>query len=260
MAVKSVEADHSIRDGSFRFGSLEILRLDLPEALNLVRSAVLDHRRTDIAICNAHTALTALETPEYETVLRSMTLLNDGIGIEIAARWLSGRGFPANLNGTDFVPQLLGKIGVPLRIYLLGAKEEQLRLAARHISETYPLHTVVGMRNGYFGADETDVVCKAISAVQPDLLLVAMGNPRQEQFIVANRDRLGVTVTIGVGALLDFMSGTILRAPDWMRALGLEWLFRLAQEPRRLFRRYVIGIPKFLWAVRRLKKTQQPAA
>ena len=260
MAVSSVGEDHPTTGNSFRFGGLDILRLDQAEAVDLVRSAVLSHRSTDIAICNAHTALTALETPEYEAVLRSMTLLNDGIGIEMAARWLSGRGFPANLNGTDFIPHLLDTIRVPLRIYLLGAKEEQLQMAARHIKNSYPSHTVVGTRNGYFEPEDIDGVCAAISAAQPDLLLVAMGNPRQEQFIVANREKIGATVTIGVGALLDFLSGTVLRAPDWVRALGLEWLFRLIQEPKRLFRRYVIGIPKFFWAVRRLKKAQQSVA
>lgn len=255
MAVNSVAEGH-LKQDSFRFGSLDILRLDQDQAVELVRSAVVAGQRTDIAICNAHTLLTALEKPDYAATLRAMTLLNDGIGIEIAARKLSGSGFPANLNGTDFVPQLLSRISVPLRIYLLGARQEQVQRAAEHIRKAYPSHTIVGLRNGYFQADETDEICAAVAETKPDLLLVAMGNPRQEQFIVGNRDKLGATVTMGVGALFDFLSGSVVRAPGWVRAIGCEWVFRLLQEPRRLFRRYVIGIPRFLWAIRRLKRSQ----
>lgn len=260
MTVNNAQSDLARAAGSVRLGSLDILRLDRAQAIGLVRSSVEQRAALDIAICNAHTVLTALENPAYESVLRSMTLLNDGIGVEIAARWLTGTGFPSNLNGTDFVPALLMEIGVPLRIYLLGAREEQVQVAARQIQKIGPAHTIVGMRNGYFSAGDTDAICAAISAARPDLLLVAMGNPRQEQFIVANRGKLDATVAIGVGALFDFMSGSVVRAPAWLRAIGLEWLFRLLQEPRRLFRRYVIGIPKFLWAVRRMKRAQASAS
>ncbi|UES36784.1 WecB/TagA/CpsF family glycosyltransferase [Roseibium aggregatum] len=234
-------------------GPFAIGRLRSRDAIQLVEAAVQKRQNLDIAICNAHTLLSAMDDPRYAATLQKMTLLNDGIGISLASKLLREEPFPENLNGTDLIPRILANIGIPLRIYLLGAKEEQVRLAKEHIETAYPKHQVVGYRDGYFASDELDSLCQGINEAKPDLLLVAMGNPRQETFIVENRSALAVPVAIGVGALFDFMSGAVVRAPKIVQAAGLEWLFRLLQEPRRLFRRYVIGIPRFLFALMRIR-------
>lgn len=239
--------------GPIAIGPFAVQRFQLADVIALVRSHVQQRRPLDVAICNAHTILTALDDPDYAGTLQQMTLLNDGIGISLANRLLNGEAFPENLNGTDLIPNLLADIGTPLRIFLLGAREEQVAGARAQIEAAYPMHEVVGCRDGYFGEDETADVCAAINAVKPDLLLVAMGNPRQEFFITSNRSRLDVPVAIGVGALFDFLSGAVVRAPRIVQKLGLEWLFRLLQEPRRLFRRYVIGIPRFLFEMAKVK-------
>ncbi|WP_422374602.1 WecB/TagA/CpsF family glycosyltransferase [Roseibium sp.] len=236
-----------------RIGPFAIARLNLRDAVSLVRTSVQQREQLDIAICNAHTVLTALDNPDYANTLQKMTLLNDGIGINLASRLLDGRPFPANLNGTDLVPNILAGVGIPMRIYLLGAREEQVRGAKQHIEARYPDHQVVGCRDGFFREEDVAGLCAEINATRPDLLLVAMGNPRQEFFIARNRAQLNVPVAVGVGALFDFMSGAVVRAPAFVRKAGLEWLFRLLQEPRRLFHRYVIGIPRFLFAVARFK-------
>lgn len=259
MLLQDVNVGLPLGAGDVEIGPVNLLRLDKEDAISFVRSSVLLRRPTDVAICNAHTLLSAFDDPEYAATLQSMTLFNDGIGTNLASKYLNGFGFPHNLNGTDFIPELLAGIGIPLRIYLLGAQEAQLERARQHIEASYSLHSVVGARNGYFSEDEAEAVCKAISATHADLLLVGMGNPRQEMFIVSNRARLNTTVTFGVGALFDFMSGSVIRAPKMVQALGLEWLFRLLQEPRRLFRRYVIGIPRFLLALRRFKQAKSRA-
>jgi exopolysaccharide biosynthesis WecB/TagA/CpsF family protein len=241
-----------------QIGPFRIASLTSAQTIAHIRSAVERGHRLDIAICNAHTFLTAWDDPEYAAVLAEMILLNDGIGIGLASRFLNGEGFPENLNGTDLLPRILADIETPLRLYLLGAKDEQLAGAKRHIEAVYPRHSVVGSRNGYFDEAEVPVICADVTAAKPDLLLVAMGNPRQEMFIVRNRQRLAVPVAIGVGALFDFMSGSVVRAPVPFRAAGLEWLFRLLQEPRRLFRRYVIGIPRFLLVILKLRSGRSP--
>lgn len=256
MLVQDVRPATVIGEASSDFGPLNIKRLERPEAVQLIRSAVLLRCQKSIAICNAHTVLTALDDPAYAETLSQMTLFNDGVGINLASRYLHGEDFPANLNGTDLVPHILAEIGTPLRIFLLGAEEKQVSLARDHIERTYPAHEVVGYRNGFFDMNDCADVCEEISAAKPDLLLVAMGNPRQERFIVENRARLDATVAIGVGALFDFMSGNVVRAPKAVQVAGLEWLFRLLQEPRRLFGRYVVGIPRFFLAVSRLKRAQ----
>ncbi|MEP3046772.1 MAG: WecB/TagA/CpsF family glycosyltransferase [Roseibium sp.] len=242
-----------IGDKASLIGPLNILRLERWDALKLVQSAWRIRQPLDIAICNAHTALIAFDDPDFANILSKMTLLNDGVGVDLASRLLHGMPFPDNLNGTDLVPFILKNCDVPLRVYLLGAKYQQVLSAKSHIEATYPQHDVVGVRNGYFGEEDCPKICSNISATKPDLLLVAMGNPRQERFIVENRNRLDVGVTIGVGALFDFMSGSVSRAPKIVQKTGFEWLFRLCQEPRRLFHRYAIGIPRFLYAVLKLK-------
>jgi len=243
-----------------RVGPLSVLRLTRPGAVDLIKSAILLRQPMDIAFCNAHTMLTAFEDPRYADDLSRMVLLNDGRGADIAARVLDGERFPDNLNGTDFIPALLAEIGVPLRIYLLGGTEDAVTGAKAAIEDCFSLHQVVGCRNGYFTESTLEEVCAGISKAEPDLLLVAMGNPKQEQFIVQNRDKLRATVTIGVGALFDFLSGRAVRAPRVMRAAGLEWAFRLFLEPRRLARRYLIGIPKFLGHIYRLRAAQKTPA
>jgi len=237
-----------------KIGPFAIACMTSGDVVALVRESILQQRvQASIAICNAHTILSALDDPDYTKALQQMTLLNDGIGIGLANRFLHGKTFPENLNGTDLIPRILSTIGTPLRIYLLGAREEQVAGAKAHIEAAYPLHKVVGGRDGFFGEDEIAGICAEINAAKPDLLLVAMGNPRQEFFITGNRPQLDVPVAIGVGALFDFMSGAVVRAPVIVRKFGLEWLFRLLQEPRRLFRRYVIGIPRFLVAMAKVK-------
>ncbi len=243
---------------ALQFGPLKIQRLHRDEARALVRGAVVSRRPTDIAICNAHTILTALDNPDYAETLQSITLFNDGVGTGIAARILEGRGFPANLNGTDLVPYLLAAMDIPLRIYLLGAREAQVQGARAHIEATYPQHTVVGCRNGYFDRNEVPGICREINTAEPDLLLIAMGNPRQERFVLENRDALAAPVTIGVGALFDFMSGSVVRAPRAVQMIGLEWLFRMLQEPKRLAKRYLVGIPRFFLKTFWLKLAGNP--
>ena len=237
-----------------KIGPLDILRLRQADAVALIREAVASGRKLDIGICNAHTILTALDDPHYAATLQAMTLFNDGIGADIASKYLYGSAFPDNLNGTDFVPSLLEHIGRPLRIYLLGAHEVQVSRAKAHLQKAFPQHQVIGYRNGYFVPGEVPIICEMINAAKPDLLLVAMGNPHQERFIVENRNRLDATVVIGVGALFDFMAGAVVRAPKFVQHIGMEWLFRLLQEPRRLAHRYMIGIPRFFYALYRLKR------
>ncbi|MEI2385410.1 WecB/TagA/CpsF family glycosyltransferase [Breoghania sp. JC706] len=250
----NVPASDQCDTATIRIGPLTLQRLERDGAIALVGAAVAERRKLDLAICNAHTVLLAIDDSSYADTLNRMTLLNDGVGVNLASRMVSGAPFPANLNGTDLIPELLSRIGRPLRLFLLGASQASVEGAARHIADTYPDHEIAGFRNGYFAGEEIDGIIETINAGKVDLLMVAMGNPRQERFITANRDRLDATVCIGVGALFDFMSGSVVRAPKFMRMLGLEWLFRLMQEPGRLGRRYFIGIPRFLLATLRLPR------
>ena len=171
-------------------------------------------------------------------------IINDGVGMNIAAK-MRKTCFVENLNGSDLIPRLLKDQQRPLRIFLYGAGETSSARTARAL-EGISVHIhVVGRSNG-FDTDETEVV-ERINAATPDLLLVALGQPAQEDFLCRNRDKLKAGVAVGVGALFDFLSGGIRRAPQMVQSLKIEWCYRLLREPRRMFWRYVIGNPRFLW-------------
>lgn len=171
-------------------------------------------------------------------------LVNDGVGLDIAAKWLHGQRFAFNLNGTDFLPFLLQDLPRPYKIFLMGAKPGVAEKAGEVIARRFG-HAVVGCLDGYVQLPPA-MLHQKINASGADIVLVAMGNPRQEQWIHDNMPQLSATLLMGVGAGFDFLAGGVRRAPLWVQRARLEWLFRLAQEPRRLAKRYSIDIVRFL--------------
>jgi exopolysaccharide biosynthesis WecB/TagA/CpsF family protein len=201
---------------------------------------------THIAFLNANNANVMVGDPEYRAVLERSLVLPDGIGVDIAAHFLHGGRFSANLNGTDFVPAALTFISRPLRVGLLGSTSAVLKSAATNLRRQTPWHEFVEISDGYFDRADPALILKRIETARIDLLLVAMGTPLQEKWVDRHLTSEHARVVISVGALLDFVSGRVARAPRWMRRLRSEWLFRLWLEPSRLWRRYVLGIPMFL--------------
>jgi len=175
----------------------------------------------------------------------SIVLVNDGIGMDIAARLIFKRRFADNLNGTDFTPFLFGQSKTPLRVFLLGGRPEVTARAAAHAKQVLG-QDVVGFCDGYAGMRETPGLVQKINASKAQLVLVAMGNPMQEQWILDHRAALDANLLMGIGALFDFWSGDKQRAPELVKRLRLEWLYRLYLEPRRLLRRYTWDIAIFL--------------
>lgn len=239
-----------------RIFGVEVLSCPVDLACDLIEARIADRTPTRVAFLNANLSLLAVDRSDLREALDGFVVFNDGIGIDIANRILNGSRFPANLNGTDLVPHLLGRASGSLRIFLLGARPKTLRKAARTIQRRWPRHTVVGQVNGYFKASQEALIRQAIVASRPDIVLVAMGNPNQELWISRNIPHCA-PCALGVGALFDFLTGEASRAPRWMRAARFEWLFRLARDPRRLWRRYLIGNAAFLayvfalWAAQR---------
>lgn len=215
---------------------------------------------THIAFLNANNANVMVGDPEYRDVLDRCLVLPDGIGVDIAAHFLHGGRFTANLNGTDFVPAALTFISKPLRVGLLGATSEVLQAAAVNFRKHTPWHEFIEISDGYFDREDPVLILKRIKAARIDLLLVAMGTPLQEKWVDRHLSADHARVVISVGALLDFVSGRVARAPSWIRRLRSEWLFRLWLEPSRLWRRYVLGIPVFLWHVLRHRLSQRAAS
>ena len=239
---------------ALQLGPLRVLRGGREDLLARVRDALAPGGRpAAFAFCNAHTAEIALKRPDYAAALSQFVLVNDGIGLQIAAKILEGKGFPENLNGTDFTPWALGRLQEPVDVYLLGAEPGIAEKAGRIFGTQFPNVRIVGARDGFFPPDEEAEVVERIAALKPDILLVALGNPRQELFIARNFEALGAKAMFGVGALFDFTAGKVVRAPKWVQRARLEWAFRLLQEPGRLVRRYTVETAGFLLAVLSLR-------
>lgn len=208
---------------------------------------------TKVAFANANLVNCAHRDAELMRVLQDMFILNDGTGVNMASRILHGRRFPANLNGTDFTPAFLSGVHRPLRVFLLGAKPEVIAKAQEVMSTQWSRHQWVGHQDGYFDESEWPQVAERIRAARPDLVLVGLGNGLQEKLIEQIVPTLS-TQAWGVGALFDFMAGRVRRAPGWMREVGIEWVFRLLLEPRRLWHRYLVGNFVFLKATLEARK------
>lgn len=226
------------------------------------RAAILaelsDGRCRVVNFANPHCLNVACTDDRYRAALkRSAMVLPDGSGIRIAA-CLRGEGLRENLNGTDLFPKLCADAAaLGLSIYLLGARPGIAEASARAMQARFPTLRVAGCRDGYFDSTDEDRVIDEINRSGADLLFVALGVPMQELWLDRVAHKLKVRTALGVGGLFDFYSGRIPRAPRWLRDVGFEWVWRLMQEPRRMWRRYVIGNPLFLYRIWREHRRQQ---
>jgi alpha-1,3-mannosyltransferase len=200
-------------------------------------------RKVCLAYVNSFTAYLLARNSSYRSVLGDFFLLNDGIGLDLVSLIKYGRRFDHNLNGTDFTPFYLRATRHAYRIYLLGGRPGIAQRAVAALQRIAPQHTYVGEHDGYFDATQAEAIIAEIRAKRADVVIVALGNPGQELWIAHNIDRTGARLAIGVGALLDFLADAVPRAPAWMRRLRLEWLHRLALEPKRLWKRYILFTP-----------------
>ena len=225
--------------------------LSRDEAVREVADVIAVGAHARYAFLNAHSANLAFSDPDFRACLSRFVVLPDGIGVDLASRYVQGDPFPANLNGTDFVPALLRGVRRPITVGLLGAKPDVVAQAARRFAEDHPRHSFTVVHHGYFTDDERDDILDRLTSEPVDLLLVAMGNPVQERFIDEHVTKAHAHVAMGVGALFDFVSGAMPRAPEPLRRARAEWTYRLWREPRRMWRRYLVGNPLFLWRVAR---------
>lgn len=228
-----------------QIGRVRIDVVDRAQALAMIGESACSEQPLMVAFCNAHTVNMADAHPAFAASLADALILNDGIGVELGSRILYGERFPDNLNGTDLTPAVLDHASCPLRIFLLGSPEGVAEQAATVLAARYPRHQIVGTQHGFFTEGEEEALVARIVASGANLLLVGMGHPRQEMFAARHWRRIA-GATMCIGAFLDFTAGRVSRAPGWVRAARAEWLYRLAIEPRRMARRYLIGNIVFL--------------
>lgn len=230
------------------------------EAVYWIADRAQSRTPTQIAFLNAHCDNLARADWKYKDTLKSVdALLPDGSGVSIAAK-MAGRNLGENLNGTDLFGPLcrcLAFRGIP--VFFLGGRPEVAEATARKAADQFPGLKVAGFHHGYFAPREEDAVIDDINRSGARIVFVAFGVPQQDVWIARVRHRLNAPVLIGVGGLFDFVSGRIPRAPMWMRSIGIEWLYRLKCEPKRMWRRYIAGNFAFMAnAFRHAQKRRRP--
>lgn len=220
--------------------------LSAEETITFCENCLDSNENKSIFFLNAHCFNVSLKDDEYLTALKKCDLLlNDGVGIKIGAK-LIGKNFKENMNGTDFIPHILalaarrGK-----KVFLLGSEDGIAEKAKREIELRIPNINILGYESGYFGPEKEEEILNRLKCV--DILIVGMGVPRQEKWVHTNRNKLSnIKVIVAGGAIIDFYAGKFPRAPKILQKRHMEWIYRMAMEPRRLFKRYALGNFKFL--------------
>jgi len=223
------------------------------DSLRIIGQMIASGRPHYAATANVDFAVQALKDVELRRILADADLvLCDGMPLVWASRFL-GNPLPERVPGSDLVPRLLAEAELKgWRVFFLGGTDESVARAAERVRTRHPKLQLVGAYSPPFKPllemDHEDIV-RRVREARPDILLVAFGCPKQEKWISMQLHHAGVPLSIGVGATIDFLAGLVRRAPVWMQRTGLEWLFRLLQEPHRLFRRYSTDLWVFGWAI-----------
>jgi len=230
-------------------------RLTMRETVDRIEQFIIDGGFHQVATANTDFLVNALSDDELSRILRSADLVTaDGMPVVWAARALSGT-LPERVAGVDLVPELAALAAARgYSLFLLGARQEVALRAAANLELQFPGLRVVGCSSppdvdlDDLDAERSANLLSDIHSAKPDILLVAFGNPKQEKWIYRNRTELrNIPVCIGVGGTFDLLAGEAHRAPRWMQRNGLEWLHRLFQDPRRLWKRYNRDFWVFSW-------------
>jgi len=234
-----------------RIGRVSIDPLRLDEAVDAIDELVVRGQGGMVFTPNVDHVVIAEEDVRFRSAYEAADLsLVDGVPVLWASRLL-GRALPEKVSGADLVRPLAARAALrQWRVYFLGGREGVGARARDILQHEYPGLRIVGTSAPNIDLDSSPDnqkdLLEPVRAARPHLLFLALGAPKQELWAYRIRDLVRPAVILGVGAALDFIAGTVKRAPPWVSVTGFEWLYRLAHEPRRLWRRYLLRDPKFL--------------
>lgn len=225
----------------------------MKEAVTVVKQFILQKKPHLVVTPNAEIVMMANKDKQLAHIINHADLVvPDGAGVVWAARY-QGDNMPERVAGYDLVQNLLIEAArEKYRIYMFGGAPGIAEKAKKIAEERYPGVQIIGTRNGFFTKQDEPEIVNTIKGCQPDILLVALGVPRQEKWLYEYKEELEVPVAIGVGGTFDVMAGVVQRAPLWMQRASLEWLFRLLSEPKRAIR--MLALPRFVIKVMTTKK------
>jgi N-acetylglucosaminyldiphosphoundecaprenol N-acetyl-beta-D-mannosaminyltransferase len=242
---RSVEAPG--RSARARVLGCGIDRLDMDAMVRRIDAVIANGGFAQHAAVNAAKIVAMRDDRRLEEIVHGCELVSaDGQAIVWASRALNDP-LPARVAGIDLMQELLTLAERrAYRVFILGARDDVLAHALERIRARHPRLVVAGARDGYFSEADAAAVAAEVASHRPDMVFVAMPSPRKEYWLAEHGRRLGAPFIMGVGGSVDVLAGEVRRAPIFMQRLGLEWLFRLAQEPRRLFGRYLRTNTRFV--------------
>lgn len=232
--------------------------LNVRDTIRLVEKYIKQKEPLHLMGVNADKINELNENERLKQIVNSCGIINaDGASVIKASKYL-GMPLPERVAGIDLMQSLVRlseKRGYS--VYLLGAKQEVVEKTAEVLKKKHPNLNLVGIHNGYFKEPEWPEISKILKSVHPDFVFVGITSPMKEYLIEYLQDDGNDSVFMGVGGSFDVISGAIPRAPKWMQKMGLEWLFRVIQEPKRLFKRYFVGNWVFINAIRKEKRKRK---
>lgn len=241
---------------------VRVAALTIPRALGLIATAVASRSKIRFVFATVHTVTECQRQPALLEAVNHSVVAPDGMPLV----WLSRRRSRSDVRRVYGPDMLIATCEDGLargyRHFFYGSTDETVQALIARLSARFPGLAVAGAYSPPFrplsAAEEDDVLAR-INAAEPDIVWVGLGMPRQELWIARYEERLNTPVLMAVGAAFDFHAGTVRQAPSWMQRAGLEWLFRLIQEPRRLWRRYLLGNSRFVWLLLRERLSGAPA-
>jgi N-acetylglucosaminyldiphosphoundecaprenol N-acetyl-beta-D-mannosaminyltransferase len=229
---------------------IRIANLTESQALDRITRMVLEPGPHYMVVVNASKAVAAQRDEKLREIVSGADLVTaDGMSV-VWGSWILGKPLMERVTGIDVFERLTAVAAAEgLSVYLLGASQASVQGVIERIADENPTLRIAGFHHGYFKSDESTEVAQEIRRSGADLLFVAMGTPVQEYWIHDYLPQTGAKFALGVGGAFDHVSRRSKRAPRWMQRSGLEWLYRLLSEPRRLWRRYLFGNTRFMWLI-----------
>ena len=232
------------------FLNIRVNPLQRKEFLSIIESLLVRReKKVQIGINSATVNEIVINDSLLKAVNNADLVSIDGMSVVWALRFL-GHKVPERVATPDLADDVIALAARDkYSIYLLGAREASVVKCRDNLIICFPELTIAGYHNGYYQHDEENKIVELINEADPDILLIGMSSSRKELFAERYRNEINASYILGVGGYFDIVAGFTKRAPKWMQNMGLEWLFRFIQEPRRMWPRYTIGIFNFFWLV-----------
>lgn len=229
---------------------LPVDALTMEETVSLIDKGISQNKRIHHVVINAAKVVNAQKDPELKKSIVACDIINaDGMGI-VWASWFLNKGLPERVAGIDLMENLVQLAARKnYKIFFFGAKESIVKGVVETYTNKFGSGIIAGYRNGYFIENEEEEIAGQIADSKADILFVAITSPKKEIFLNRHKEIIQVPFIMGVGGSFDVVSGLVKRAPKWMQKAGLEWLYRTIQEPRRMWKRYLVGNSKFIYLI-----------